>query len=78
MKSIDGTDLALAVATISSQPSPPKNDDAVQSHVYILFCQGRSSHLPSTPTSASKVWLNKDDRQRRIASLQASGPLLDS
>lgn len=55
MRSIDGTDLALAVATVSSQASSPKDGDAVQSHVYILFCQGQSTHLPSTQASAFKI-----------------------
>lgn len=39
MKSTDGTDLALAVATVSAEGASP-GDHEVTHHVYILYCQG--------------------------------------
>lgn len=47
MRSIDGTDLALAVTTVSSEASSSESDDAIRSHVYILYCQGPSPHSPA-------------------------------
>lgn len=45
MRSIDRTDLALAVASVSSVPGDsPTNDIAY--HVYILYCQGLSCLAP--------------------------------
>lgn len=41
MRSIDGTDLALAVASISSVPACDESkNNHVAHHVYILYCQG--------------------------------------
>lgn len=40
MRSIDRTDLALAVASVSSAPEDSPNND-VAYHVYILYCQGQ-------------------------------------
>lgn len=45
MRSIDGTDLALAVATVASEAISNSEDDTMHSHVYILYCQG----LPRLP-----------------------------
>lgn len=46
MRSIDGTDLALAVASASSFHNPdadkPDSGDLISHHVYILFLQGPS------------------------------------
>lgn len=39
MKSIDGTDLALAVATVSTEAAVPKGNE-VTHHVYVLYLQG--------------------------------------
>jgi hypothetical protein len=39
MRSIDGTDLALAVASVSSEPEEVTHD-GVSYHVYILYLQG--------------------------------------
>lgn len=51
MKSIDGTDLALAVATVSAKVDSSGNDE-VTHHVYILYLQGlflpESSPVPHT------------------------------
>lgn len=41
MRSIDRTDLALAVASVSSGPEHSPNND-IAYHVYILYCQGQS------------------------------------
>lgn len=39
MKSIDGTDLALAVATVSAEDEISRGNPPTH-HVYILYCQG--------------------------------------
>lgn len=39
MRSIDRTDLALAVASVSSAPDDSENNH-IAHHVYILYCQG--------------------------------------
>lgn len=39
IRSIDRTDLALAVASVSSTAEELGNDD-ISHHVYILYCQG--------------------------------------
>lgn len=39
MKSVDGTDLALAVATVSAEAALPRSNE-VTHHVYILYFQG--------------------------------------
>lgn len=39
MRSMDGTDLALAVASVSSEPEEVPHD-SVSHHVYILYLQG--------------------------------------
>lgn len=46
MRSIDRTDLALAVASVSSEPEGSSSND-IACHVYILYCQGKS-HWPQT------------------------------
>lgn len=49
MRSVDRTDLALAVASVSSRPD---NID-VAYHVYILYCQGPSPPQSSPPSPRS-------------------------
>lgn len=44
MRSVDRTDLALAVASVSSTPDRPESTH-VAHHVYILYCQGPSTSL---------------------------------
>lgn len=45
LRSIDGTDLALAVATVSSDVDESV-EQGVSHHVYILYLQGRSLPRP--------------------------------
>lgn len=45
MRSIDGTDLALAVASVSSEADHPIGQ-SVSCHVYILYLQGCFSLIP--------------------------------
>ncbi|KAF3762257.1 hypothetical protein M406DRAFT_239794, partial [Cryphonectria parasitica EP155] len=56
MRSIDRTDLALAVASVSSHGHSPR-DDGVAYHVYILYCQGNASSLP--PRLPDHSWILK-------------------
>lgn len=54
MRSIDGTDLALAVASVSSEPEEVTHD-GVSHHVYILYLQGNASSLP--PRLPDHSWI---------------------
>ncbi|PSR94175.1 Alpha/Beta hydrolase protein [Coniella lustricola] len=54
MKSSDRTDLALAVASVSSESNVPWAK-GVAYHVYILYCQGNASSLPPRLTDHSWI-----------------------
>lgn len=53
MKSIDGTDLALAVATILPGDQFAGDHEATH-HVYVLYCQGLSDLITSL---VSLTWI---------------------
>ncbi|POS76391.1 hypothetical protein DHEL01_v205216 [Diaporthe helianthi] len=56
MRSIDGTDLALAVATVSSHAGIDESlQQSVSHHVYILYLQGNASSLP--PRLPDHSWI---------------------
>ncbi|KAL2287851.1 hypothetical protein FJTKL_04656 [Diaporthe vaccinii] len=54
MRSIDGTDLALAVASVSTEVDESIGQD-VSHHVYILYLQGNASSLP--PRLPDHSWI---------------------
>ncbi|KUI57090.1 Monoacylglycerol lipase ABHD12 [Cytospora mali] len=61
MRSIDGTDLALAVASVSSEPDHVEvNHDGASHHVYILYLQGNASSLP--PRLPDHSWILRNIR----------------
>ncbi|KAI3399977.1 hypothetical protein diail_5133 [Diaporthe ilicicola] len=57
MRSIDGTDLALAVASVSSEIDERggRGERGVSYHVYILYLQGNASSLP--PRLSDHSWI---------------------
>ncbi|CAN8101315.1 unnamed protein product [Discula destructiva] len=62
MKSIDGTDLALAVATVSADACSLRENALTHSHVYILYCQGNASSLP--PRLQDHSWILREIKKR--------------
>ncbi|KAJ4394034.1 hypothetical protein N0V93_003251 [Gnomoniopsis smithogilvyi] len=61
MKSIDGTDLALAVATVSAEPEYTRSS-GITHHVYILYLQGNASSLP--PRLEDHSWILREIKHR--------------
>ncbi|KAK7743483.1 hypothetical protein SLS53_004017 [Cytospora paraplurivora] len=59
MRSIDGTDLALAVASVSSEPGEV-TPNGISHHVYILYLQGRPNEIGiNLDTIAATRWISQ-------------------